>query len=242
MTPADINAMIAAAQEKLGAALRRRAGADRRSVGLPPRKQAAARREARRHRADGLHLLGPRLSGRHHPDLRVRRRPDGRAAQAMGPGPPGQQIAIAAAKVGVPAGSVDDAVRASTKAGATARATGCRALSHRTGHGIGMEVHEPIYLVHGETTPLAPGMCFSDEPGDLHSRQVRGADRGLLAHDRERAEILHPAAAEHRPAVRLTWSPNADGRLASNLKRALKGRMAVLRRHVAGDRRAQLLV
>ena len=28
-----------------------------------------------------------------------------------------------------------------------------------------MEVHEPIYLVHGETTPLAPGMCFSDEPG-----------------------------------------------------------------------------
>ena len=25
--------------------------------------------------------------------------------------------------------------------------------------------HEPIYLVHGETTPLAPGMCFSDEPG-----------------------------------------------------------------------------
>jgi Xaa-Pro dipeptidase len=28
-----------------------------------------------------------------------------------------------------------------------------------------MEVHEPIYLVHGEATPLAPGMCFSDEPG-----------------------------------------------------------------------------
>ena len=38
-------------------------------------------------------------------------------------------------------------------------------LSHRTGHGIGMEVHEPVNLVHGETTPLAPGMCFSDEPG-----------------------------------------------------------------------------
>ena len=28
-----------------------------------------------------------------------------------------------------------------------------------------MEVHEPVYLVHGETTTLAPGMCFSDEPG-----------------------------------------------------------------------------
>ena len=37
--------------------------------------------------------------------------------------------------------------------------------SHRTGHGIGMEGHEPVNLVHGETTPLAPGMCFSNEPG-----------------------------------------------------------------------------
>ena len=57
---------------------------------------------------------------------------------------------------------------APTKAGATARATSCPALSHRTGHGIGMEVHEPVNLVHGETTPLAPGMCFSNEPGHLH--------------------------------------------------------------------------
>jgi Xaa-Pro dipeptidase len=38
-------------------------------------------------------------------------------------------------------------------------------LSHRTGHGIGMDVHEPVNLVHGEATPLAPGMCFSNEPG-----------------------------------------------------------------------------
>ena len=38
-------------------------------------------------------------------------------------------------------------------------------LSHRTGHGIGMEGHEPVNLVHGETTRLAPGMCFSNEPG-----------------------------------------------------------------------------
>ena len=38
-------------------------------------------------------------------------------------------------------------------------------LSHRTGHGIGLDGHEPVNLVHGETTPLAPGMCFSNEPG-----------------------------------------------------------------------------
>ncbi|HEX6499429.1 MAG TPA: aminopeptidase P family protein [Micromonosporaceae bacterium] len=36
---------------------------------------------------------------------------------------------------------------------------------HRTGHGIGLTVHEPPYMVEGETQPLVPGMCFSIEPG-----------------------------------------------------------------------------
>jgi Xaa-Pro dipeptidase len=77
----------------------------------------------------------------------------------------GQQIAIKAAKVGVPAGSVDDAVRSVYESWGYGPRYKLPGTSHRTGHGIGMEVHEPIYLVHGETTPLAPGMCFSDEPG-----------------------------------------------------------------------------
>ena len=37
-------------------------------------------------------------------------------------------------------------------------------LPHRTGHGIGMDIHEWPYLVEGNTTVLAPGMCFSNEP------------------------------------------------------------------------------
>jgi Xaa-Pro dipeptidase len=77
----------------------------------------------------------------------------------------GQQIAIEAAKVGVPAGHVDDVVRRTYESWGYGPGYKLPGLSHRTGHGIGMEVHEPIYLVHGETTPLAPGMCFSDEPG-----------------------------------------------------------------------------
>jgi len=36
---------------------------------------------------------------------------------------------------------------------------------HRTGHGIGLEVHEEPYIVAGNTEPLAPGMAFSVEPG-----------------------------------------------------------------------------
>ena len=77
----------------------------------------------------------------------------------------GQDIAMAAAKVGAPAGSVDDAVRAAYESWGYGPGYKLPGTSHRTGHGIGMEGHEPINLVHGETTPLAPGMCFSNEPG-----------------------------------------------------------------------------
>jgi Xaa-Pro dipeptidase len=77
----------------------------------------------------------------------------------------GQQIAIETARVGLPAGAVDDAVRKTYESWGFGPGYRLPGLSHRTGHGIGMEVHEPIYLVHGDTTPLAPGMCFSDEPG-----------------------------------------------------------------------------
>ncbi|MEO7749773.1 MAG: Xaa-Pro peptidase family protein [Sphingomicrobium sp.] len=77
----------------------------------------------------------------------------------------GQQIAIDAARVGVPAGAVDDAVRRAYESWGYGPGYALPGLSHRTGHGIGMEGHEPVYLVHGEMTPLAPGMCFSDEPG-----------------------------------------------------------------------------
>ena len=77
----------------------------------------------------------------------------------------GQDIAMAAAKLGAPAGSVDDAVRSAYESWGYGPRYKLPGTSHRTGHGIGMEVHEPINLVHGETTPLATGMCFSNEPG-----------------------------------------------------------------------------
>ncbi len=77
----------------------------------------------------------------------------------------GQQIAFAAAKVGAPAGSVDDAVRRTYESWGYGPGYRLPGTSHRTGHGIGMEGHEPVNLVHGEATRLAPGMCFSDEPG-----------------------------------------------------------------------------
>ena len=77
----------------------------------------------------------------------------------------GQRIAFTAARIGAPAGSVDDAVRAFYASLGYGPGYTLPGLSHRTGHGIGMDGHEPVNLVHGERTALAAGMCFSDEPG-----------------------------------------------------------------------------
>ncbi|WP_422060350.1 M24 family metallopeptidase [Sphingopyxis sp.] len=77
----------------------------------------------------------------------------------------GQDVAFAAAKLGTPAGQVDDAVRAYYQGLGWGPGYKLPGTSHRTGHGIGLDGHEPVNFVHGETTKLAPGMCFSNEPG-----------------------------------------------------------------------------
>ncbi len=77
----------------------------------------------------------------------------------------GQLVAFEAAKLGTPAGAVDDAVRRYYESLGYGPGYKLPGTSHRTGHGIGLDGHEPVNLVRGETTRLAPGMCFSNEPG-----------------------------------------------------------------------------
>ena len=75
-----------------------------------------------------------------------------------------QFAAFNAAKIGVPCEAVDAAARqylASQGLGPEYQTPGC---PHRTGHGIGLDIHEWPYLVGGNTTLLATGMCFSNEP------------------------------------------------------------------------------
>ena len=68
--------------------------------------------------------------------------------------------AQAAVRPGVPAGVVDQTARAVIEeAGYGAYFT------HRTGHGLGLETHEPPYIVTGNREPLVPGMAFTIEPG-----------------------------------------------------------------------------
>lgn len=77
----------------------------------------------------------------------------------------GQELALETAKLGVPVGKVDDVVRAFYESEGWGPGYKRPGLPHRTGHGIGMDGHEPPFLVHGDATPLEAGMCFSDEPG-----------------------------------------------------------------------------
>ena len=71
-----------------------------------------------------------------------------------------QERAVAAVRPGVRAEDVDAVARVRL----TESGLGERFL-HRTGHGIGLDVHEDPYIVAGNELPLEPGMAFSVEPG-----------------------------------------------------------------------------
>jgi len=71
-----------------------------------------------------------------------------------------QAAAVAAVKPGVTAEAVDAAAR-----DVIAEAGFGEYFIHRTGHGIGLDVHEEPYIIAGNTLPLEPGMAFSVEPG-----------------------------------------------------------------------------
>jgi Xaa-Pro dipeptidase len=74
-----------------------------------------------------------------------------------------QSAALAAAHPGAQCQAIDAAARAVITA--AGYGPDYKYFTHRVGHGIGMDMHEWPYLVRGNATPLAPGMCFSDEPG-----------------------------------------------------------------------------
>lgn len=71
-----------------------------------------------------------------------------------------QRAAVEAVRPGVTAESVDAAARDVLAARGLADV-----FVHRTGHGIGLSVHEEPYIVGGNTLELTEGMAFSIEPG-----------------------------------------------------------------------------
>lgn len=75
-----------------------------------------------------------------------------------------QQAAFDYAQIGVRCGDVDLEARRVLERynlGPNYRLPG---LPHRTGHGVGLDIHEGPYLMSADDTPLEAGMCFSNEP------------------------------------------------------------------------------
>lgn len=74
------------------------------------------------------------------------------------------RAAYEAATLGTPCEDVDFAARKVLTDAGYGPGYAVPGLPHRTGHGLGMDMHEDPYIVRGNKTPLQPGMVFSDEP------------------------------------------------------------------------------
>ena len=75
-----------------------------------------------------------------------------------------QLAAFNAAQIGAPCSAPDAAARKVIEQAGLGPDYQVPGLPHRTGHGVGLDVHEHPYIVKGNELPLAPGMCFSIEP------------------------------------------------------------------------------
>ncbi|PIA78494.1 X-Pro dipeptidase [Gaetbulibacter sp. 4G1] len=75
-----------------------------------------------------------------------------------------QQAAFDAARLGNTCATIDLASRKVLESHGLGPDYKLPGLPHRTGHGIGLDIHEYPYIVKGDETVLEPGMCFSNEP------------------------------------------------------------------------------
>lgn len=96
-----------------------------------------------------------------------------------------QLAAFAAAQIGAPCSAPDLAAREVITAAGLGPDYQVPGLPHRTGHGVGLDVHEHPYIVKGNDLPLAPGMCFSIEPMICSYGEfgVRLEDHAYIAED-----------------------------------------------------------
>ncbi len=99
-----------------------------------------------------------------------------------------QQAGIAAVAPGVSCAEVDEAARSVLR-----RVGWAEAFSHSTGHGVGLEIHEPPRLGAGQTTRLLSGMVVTIEPGIYLAGQFGIRIEDMVAVTGSGGQVLTPA-------------------------------------------------
>ena len=99
-----------------------------------------------------------------------------------------QLDAVAAVSAGASCGQVDEAARSVLRHAGLADA-----FTHSTGHGVGLEIHEPPRIGAGQTTHLLPGMVVTIEPGIYLPDEFGIRIEDMVAVTRNGGQVLTPA-------------------------------------------------
>jgi Xaa-Pro aminopeptidase len=99
-----------------------------------------------------------------------------------------QETAVAAVSGGSSCGEVDEAARAVLR-----KAGMADAFSHSTGHGVGLEIHEPPRIGAAQTTRLIPGMVVTIEPGVYWAGKFGIRIEDMVAVTQTGCQVLTPA-------------------------------------------------
>ncbi len=102
-----------------------------------------------------------------------------------------QQAALEAVKPGVTAGEVDEAARKVLR-----KAELGKFFTHSTGHGVGLEIHEPPRVASGHKTVLKPGMVITIEPGVYFPGKWGVRIEDMVAVTESGCEVLTPTSKE----------------------------------------------